>query len=102
MLQPLSSDDVFQETPARYRAVAPEQWLQRHPEAGSSGPSWPTASHPLALHAGIQYQDSPWFRGARVRAADARIVRDPGLLSLWGQVPRRHTGVPHLQENAPP
>ena len=42
----LSSDDVFQETSARYRAVEPEQWLQRHPEAGSSWPSWPKASHP--------------------------------------------------------
>jgi len=40
----LSSDDVFQETSARYRAVEPEQWLQRHPEAGSSWPSWPQAS----------------------------------------------------------
>jgi len=35
----LSSDDVFQERSARYRAVEPEQWLQRHPEAGSSWPS---------------------------------------------------------------
>ena len=35
----LSSNDVFQETPARYGAVEPEQWLQRHPEAGSSWPS---------------------------------------------------------------
>ena len=25
--------------------VEPEQWLQRHPEAGSSWPSWPQASH---------------------------------------------------------
>jgi len=41
----LSSDDVFHETSARYRAVEPEQWLQRHPEAGSSWPSWPKASH---------------------------------------------------------
>ena len=39
-----SSDDVFQETSTRYRAVEPEQWLQRHPEAGSSWPSWPTVS----------------------------------------------------------
>ena len=31
-----SSDDAFQETSARYRAVEPEQWLQRHPAAGSS------------------------------------------------------------------
>jgi len=29
-----------------YREVEPEQWLQRHPEAGSSWPSWPKASHP--------------------------------------------------------
>ena len=43
---PLSSDDVFQETSARYRAVEPEQWLQHHPEAGSSWPSWPQASSP--------------------------------------------------------
>ena len=42
--QVLSSDDVFQETSSRYRAVEPEQWLQRHPEAGSSWPSWPKAS----------------------------------------------------------
>jgi len=28
-------------------AVEPEQWLQRHPEAGSSWPSWPKASHSL-------------------------------------------------------
>jgi hypothetical protein len=40
----LSSEDVFQETSARYRAVEPEQWLRRHPEAGSSWPSWPKAS----------------------------------------------------------
>ena len=32
----LSSDDVFQDTSARYRVEEPEQWLQRHPEAGSS------------------------------------------------------------------
>ena len=25
----------LQETSGRYRAVEPEQWLQRHPEAGS-------------------------------------------------------------------
>ena len=43
-LSGLSSDEVFQETSARYRAVEPEQWLQRHPEAGSSWPSWPQAS----------------------------------------------------------
>ena len=41
----LSSDDVFQELSARYRAVEPEQWLQRHPEASSSWPSWPKPSH---------------------------------------------------------
>jgi len=41
----LSSGDVFQETSARYRAVEPEQWLQRHPEAGSSWPSWHEAPH---------------------------------------------------------
>ena len=39
----LSSGDVFQETSARYRAVEPAQWLNRHPEAGSSWPSWPKA-----------------------------------------------------------
>jgi len=43
----LSSDNVFQETSARHRAVEPEQWLQRHPEAGSSWPSWPQASQML-------------------------------------------------------
>ena len=32
-------------TSARYRAVEPEQRLQRHPEAGSSWPSWPQTSH---------------------------------------------------------
>ena len=41
----LCSDDVSQETSARYTAVEPEQWLQRHPEAGSSWPSRPKASH---------------------------------------------------------
>ena len=45
-LQELSSDNVFRETSARYRAVEPAQWLQRHPEAGSSYPSWPQAPHP--------------------------------------------------------
>jgi hypothetical protein len=43
----LSSDDEFQDTSARYRAVEPEQWLQRHPEAGSSWPSWPMALYSL-------------------------------------------------------
>ena len=45
----LSSDDVFQETSARYRVVEPEQWLQRHHEVGSSWPSRPKASQ-LLLH----------------------------------------------------
>ena len=31
------------QTFVRYRAVEPEQWLQRYPDAGSSGPSWPEA-----------------------------------------------------------
>ena len=34
---PPSSDDV-QETSVRYRSVEPEQWLQRHPVAGSFWP----------------------------------------------------------------
>ena len=46
-LEALSSDDVFQQISARYRAVKPEQWLQRHPEAGSPWPSWTQASHRL-------------------------------------------------------
>ena len=33
----------------RYKAAEPEQWLQRHPEAGSSWPSWPKASKSAAL-----------------------------------------------------
>ena len=37
----LGSDGVFQNTSAQHRAVEPEQWLQRHPEAGSFWPSWP-------------------------------------------------------------
>jgi hypothetical protein len=41
----LSSGIVFQEKSARYRAVEPEQWLQRHPDAGSSWSIWPQASH---------------------------------------------------------
>ena len=28
-----------------YEACGAEQWLQRHPEAGSSWPSWPKASY---------------------------------------------------------
>ena len=32
------------EVPLPDRAVEPEQWLQRHPEAGSSWTSWPKAS----------------------------------------------------------
>ena len=31
----LSFDDIFHVTSARHRAVEPEQWLQRHPAAGS-------------------------------------------------------------------
>ena len=38
-----------QERSARYRAVEPQQRLQRHPEAGSSWPSWPQASHHMPL-----------------------------------------------------
>ena len=45
----LSSDDVFQETSTQYRAVEPEQWLQRHPEAGSSWPSWPETSQTRSI-----------------------------------------------------
>jgi hypothetical protein len=33
------------EEPAPRRPPRIEQWLQRHPEAGSSWPSWPKASH---------------------------------------------------------
>ena len=50
----LSSDNTFQETSAQYKAVSPEQWLQRHPEAGSSWPSWSQASHiPRWARAGL-------------------------------------------------
>ena len=31
---------------ARQRTTLYEQWLQRHPETGSSWPSWPKASRP--------------------------------------------------------
>jgi hypothetical protein len=57
------SNDVFQETSARYRAVEPEQWLQRHPEAGSSWPSWLKASH----------QDSPIMGPRRDKSATQGI-----------------------------
>ena len=46
------------------RSVEPEQWLQRHPEAGSSWPSWPKAS---------QLRISVFALGAR-RVARARPV----------------------------
>ena len=45
----LSTDDMFQETSARCKAVEPEQWLQRHPEAGSSWSSWSQASQRFAF-----------------------------------------------------
>ena len=48
-LTPLTSDYVFQETSTPYGAVKPDQWLRRHPEAGSSWPSWPKASQPSPL-----------------------------------------------------
>jgi len=51
-----SPDDLFQETSARYRALEPEQWLQRHPEAGSSWPSWPKASHSPAVPRARRYE----------------------------------------------
>ena len=38
----VSSDDAIQKTSARYRAVEPEKWLQRHPAVGSS---WPWGFH---------------------------------------------------------
>ena len=41
----LSSDDVIQDTSARFRSVEPEQWIRCHPEAGSSLSSWPKAPH---------------------------------------------------------
>ena len=55
--QVLTYDDVFQETSARYRAVEPEQWLQRHAEAGSSWLSWPqdTGLLPLPSEEGTAY-----------------------------------------------
>ena len=40
-----NDDDVFQETSARYKAVKREKEFQPHPEAVSSWPSWPEASH---------------------------------------------------------
>jgi hypothetical protein len=42
-------DQLGQDKPARYREVEPEQeqWLQRHPEAGSSWPGWSKAAHPF-------------------------------------------------------
>ena len=81
----LSSDDTFQETSARYRAVEPEQWLQRHPEAGSSWPSWPQASQEVHVESirkqlvrlcqpdqwlQCQASGSNLYRAFRVRTAD--------------------------------
>ena len=54
----LSSDDLFQETSARYRAVESEQWLQRYSEAGLSWPSWPKTSYSPPLQEG-----APWGMG---------------------------------------
>ena len=50
-LPPLSRPCVCADTAARYKAVELGQWLQRHPEAGSSVPSCPRASHrPVTIH----------------------------------------------------
>ena len=63
----LFTEDVFQETSARYRAVGQEQWLQRHPEAGSSWPSWPKASHiwTLLSAGGLMFGDDYAWPGVQ-------------------------------------
>jgi len=70
----MSSDDVFQETGARYRAVEPEQWLQRHPEAGSSWPSWPKVSHREALRACFRVRVRSW--SAMIRSGSPNVGLD--------------------------
>ena len=52
----LFADDVFQ------GAFCPiEQWLQRHPEAGSSWPSWPRVSHSSTPRPPSLF--TMWYRG---------------------------------------
>jgi len=70
----LSSDHVFQETSARYRAVEPEQWLQRHPEAGSSWPSWPKT---------LGLRERQW-RAELARVAWSRPRKLPKLIVVVG------------------
>jgi len=64
------------------RAVEPEQWLQCHPEAGSSWPSWPKASHlNVGWHAGEHPED-----GVGRREGDAREAAEGrGCLGERGQ-----------------
>jgi len=73
----------FQETSARYRAVEPEQWLQRHPEAGSSWPSWPQASQQVsdvAAARGRQVSDISRVESELTMAVAARFVQSTDLM----------------------
>ena len=63
--------------------MEPEQWLQRHPEAGSSWPNWPEASHPRpCTHRATKAFSS--FEDPNVRC---RIIGTPlcayGVLHRW-------------------
>ena len=109
--------------------VEPEQWLQRHPEAGSSWASWPEASH-RRKKGYVNHEVTNFFTEeilalycqttGNVSAHTRRIVlltvprggRSYKLFSdgfelrtSYTVLPsdkRRPTGVPQLQGNAPP
>ena len=64
----LSSDDVFKDTSARCSAVDPEQWLQRHAEAGSSWPSRAKALQAASAKTCAEVGVPKWGRGFRAWA----------------------------------
>ena len=68
------------------RSAEPEQWLQRHPEAGPSWLSWPNASHRINSEQGIYNT---------VCRCSSSPAWGPGVISEREQ---RHTVEGHLRE----
>ena len=50
------------------------QWLQRHPKAGSSWPSWPRSSYPARPHARVRSFGNDTWNCSKIRSLQGYLT----------------------------
>jgi len=74
---------------ARCRAVEPEPWLQRLPEAGSSLPSWPKASQSDALRGADLFRADRLWEGHHESRRCSRDTYPESYITKYASIRRK-------------